>query len=263
VSAAVARARGRGAVACLVVLLGLGTAVVAGGAAASRAAATPRLALLLGDSLTTESEPVFAPPPGWGLKFDAWPGMAPCDWLAGVHPNFFDDMKRHPAAVVIETAGNDETRCMKVNGALPAVGSPAFLGRYESALATIISVAHADGAAVILLAPPPMIEPRVDTAIKAVLAWAQQTQHVEVAWTPRLAVALFGTFTEVLPCMHFETAKLGCSKGWIPVRTLNTKYHVHFCPAAYEFTARFTCSVYSSGETRWARATMRLLRHLP
>jgi len=259
VRALASRLRGRGVVAVLCALLAAGAASAV--AAGSSRVSTPRVALLLGDSLTSESMPVFVAPSGWHLEFDAWPGMAPCDWMIGFHPNFLDDIKQRPAVVMIETAGNDATKCMRVDGRLPAVGSPAYLARYKNALSTIFAIAHNYGVPVILIAPPPMLVPHVDVALKSVLAWAHAIKHVHTSWLPRESVALFGAFTEALPCMGTETASLGCERGWILVRTLNTKYHVHFCPYVEEFTLRFTCAVYSSGETRWTRAVMRLLSH--
>jgi len=200
------------------------------------------------------------PPTGWQLEVDAWPGIAPCDWLTGGHPNFYDDIKKRPAAVVIETAGNDRTKCMKVGGALPVVGSPAFIARYESSLSTIFSFSRAYGATVILLDAPPLLEPHLGAALATIDAWAQGVEHVATSSAPRDAVSLHGAFAVALPCLRGETAKDGCRRGWIPVRTTNAKYHLHFCPYDADFTYFFTCSVYSSGEVRWARATMRLLK---
>lgn len=235
--------------------------LVLDGPGASRGA-TPRLALLLGDSLTAETAPVFVAPSGWRLQIDAHPGIAPCDWLSGPHPNFYDDIKQRPAAIVIETAGNDRTRCMEVNGALPHVGSPTFLARYEAALSTIVALSHDYGARVILLAPPPLLEPHLGAALASILAWAQQAAHVATSTSPRTAVSLHGAFTEALPCLPSESARRGCREGQIPVRTIDATYHLHFCPHAADFTRQFTCAAYSSGEVRWARATMWLLHTL-
>ncbi len=233
------------------------------GSVPSRAAAShvtsTRVALLLGDSLTSETARVFEPPPGWQLAFIARPGMAPCDWLADAPPNFYSAMAVHPAVVIIETAGNDSTGCMRVHGSFPAVGTPAYLSRYEAALATIFAMSRRDGARVILLAPPPLLEPHLGTALAEVVDWASQVEHVTTSFGPRRSVSLNDGFALELRCLPGETAQQGCVDGEIPVRTLDDYYHLHFCPHVRDFTFFFTCAVYSSGETRWARATMSLL----
>ena len=228
----------------------------------SSRAATVRTALLLGDSLTAETSPVFVAPSAWKLEILAHPRIAPCDWLTDTHPNFYDEMAKRPSAVIIETAGNFRTKCMTVRGSSSGAGSRAFLSRYKSALATIFADAKRDGATVVLLAPPPLLVPHRDAALSMILTWARVTEHVKTSIAPSAAVSLHGKFTETLRCLSGETAMLGCVKGKIVVRTLDAKWHLHFCPYAKDFTPFFTCAVYSSGETRWARATMRLLRGL-
>lgn len=264
--------KGRRGVTALAVLAVVGLATTSLGTQPSRAAtsraapsrgAPSRVALLLGDSLTRETTPRLVPPTGWKLEVDAYPGIAPCDWLTGGHPNFYDDIKKRPAAVVVETAGNDRTKCMKLNGALPVVGSPAFIARYESSLSTIFSFSRAYGATVILLDAPPLLEPHLGAALATIDAWALDVEHVATSSAPSDAVSLHGAFSEELPCLRGETAKDGCRGGWIPVRTMDAKYHLHFCPYDADFTYFFTCSVYSSGEVRWARATMGLLKLVP
>jgi hypothetical protein len=227
-------------------------------AATSRVTGT-RLVLLLGDSLTSETARVFEPPPGWQLAFIARPGMAPCDWLADAPPNFYSAMAVHPAVVIIETAGNDSTGCMRVHGSFPAVGTPAYLSRYEAALDTIFTASRRDGARVILLAPPPLLEPHLGAALATVVDWASHDEHVATSFGPRRSVSLNDGFALELRCLPGETAQQGCVDGEIPVRTLDDYYHLHFCPHVRDFTFFFTCAVYSSGETRWARATMSLL----
>ena len=186
--------------------------------------------LILGDSLTAETAPIFKPPAGWQLYVLAHTGYAPCDWLTEPKPNFYSAIALHPSVVLIETAGNDVTRCMRGRTAFPAVGSPSFLWRYESALSTIIRVSRQDGARVILLSPPPFLQPHRGAAVRSVLDWAEGKEHVETSFVPRRAVSRHGAFALRLPCLHGETKEEGCHHGEILVRTLDTKYHLHFCP---------------------------------
>jgi len=246
----------------VLVLVAVAVAVAFAAIPGSSRAATVRTALLLGDSLTAETAPAFVAPSGWKLEVLAHPGIAPCDWLTDPHPNFYDYMTKRPSAVIIETAGNYRTNCMSMRGSYSAAGSSVFLSRYKSALSTIFAIARNDGAAVVLLAPPPLLVPHRDAALSAVLTWARVTEHVKTAVAPRAAVSRHGAFTETLPCLSTETAMVGCVRGRIAVRTLDAKWHLHFCPHVEDITPFFTCAVYSSGETRWARATMRLLRGL-
>jgi hypothetical protein len=229
----------------------------------SRAATTKtKTALLLGDSLTTETWPDFITPRGWRLAEYAYPGFAPCDWLRGVGDNFYRQMAKHPSAVLIETAGNDFTNCMKVNGVLPAVGSTAYVQRYESALATVFHVAARDKATVILLTPPPLLEPHLGAVLNELMAWAHYDQHVDVAFATRLALSAAGNFALYLPCQKGEGAAQGCVNGQIAVRTVDATYHLHFCPYTKDLTIVFTCAAYSSGQERWAAAAMQLLKAL-
>jgi hypothetical protein len=228
--------------------------------AASATGTITRGALLLGDSLTSETAPVDRAPRGWRLWFIARPGEAPCDWLTEPTPNFYSAIALHPSVVLIETAGNDNTRCMRVHGAEPSIGSPGYLSRYETALSTIFAVSRRDGAVVILLAAPPLLEPHLGAALVTIDHWAKRTQKVAVAYGPRKSVARNDGFALRLRCLPGETKKLGCANGEIPVRTLDGHFHEHFCPYVRDITFGFTCAVYSSGEARWARATMSLLR---
>ena len=250
----------RGRLAALAVLVALAAgSPLATGAGASPTAAK-RTVLLLGDSLTAETAPSYVPPVGWKVQVLARAGIAPCDWLTEPHPNFYDLIALHPSVVIIETAGNDITACMRLDGALPPVGSPAYFARYESSLATVVSLAERAGATVVMLAPPPLLEPHLGAALTTLLDWAVTSEHVAVSLSPRMAVSLRGAFTVDLPCLRGETARQGCVAGEIPVRTVDDKYHLHFCPRKRDFAPGFTCIVYSSGERRWAAATMRLLR---
>ena len=229
----------------------------------SHAAAPKRTALLLGDSLTTETWPDFTAPRGWRLTEYAYPGIAPCDWLTGRGANFYKQMaSQHPKAVLLETAGNDATACMKVNGAFPAVGSTAYLAKYEQALATVFRVAARDGAVVVLLTPPPLLEPLLGPAMNQLMAWAHYQQHVDVALATRVALSVGGQFSLYLPCRRGETLRDGCAGGRIAVRTIDQTYHLHFCPYLKDFTPVFTCATYSSGQERWATAAMQVLRGL-
>ncbi len=242
---------------CLALLLvaaclGFGGVVAATPSGASR----DRLALLLGDSLTSETKPVYVAPPGWRLEFLAYPGIAPCDWLRGSTLRRL--LNRHPSLVLVETASNDYTACMRVDGTLPVLGDAAFLRRYEQSLTTVFQDAHRVHATVVYLDPPMFFEPAVQRASIALDRWARS--KVRVSGAPRWAVTVDGKPVVYMHCLASETAADGCLFGQIPVRTVDELGHVHFCPHHADFTAVYTCSVYSSGEHRWARAVDRLIR---
>ena len=240
--------------------------VVASGSvawSASSQGATTRTALLLGDSLTTETAPDFVAPSGWRLVFDAYPGIAPCDWLDGPTPNATTFLDEHPAVVLIETAANDFTRCMRVRGHLPKLGSAQFITEYERSLTTLFEMARAVDARIVLLSPPPLLVPSRSSALIKIMLWAIDDEHVFVATGPRFAVSSHGLFRLRLPCLRGETAVMGCVGGLIAVRTVDSHFHLHFCPWSDDIVTGFTCSVYSSGQERWARATMHVLAGLP
>ena len=232
-------------------------AVAIGGFGAPSSASRERVALLLGDSLTSETRPVFVAPRGWRLEFLAFPGVAPCDWLHG-RTNFYRLIARHPAAVLIETAANDYTSCLKVDGKLPVLGSAAFLHRYEQSLLTIARVAGRHGARVIYVDAPPFFTPSLQRASVALDRWART--RLPTTTLPRWAVSVDGHAALYMRCQRGETEADGCAFGMIPVRTLNESGHLHFCPYLVDFTKEYTCSTYSSGEHRWARAVMKVLR---
>jgi hypothetical protein len=89
-------------------------------------------------------------------------------------------------------------------------------------------------------------------------AWAKR--RMQVSGAPRWAVSIDGQPALYMKCLESETAADGCAFGQIPVRTVDEAGHLHFCPYRRDFTRIYTCAVYSSGEHRWARALMRLIR---
>jgi hypothetical protein len=222
----------------------------------------PRTVLLAGDSLTSETRKLFARK-GWTIKVYAYPGTAPCDWLTSWHPNLVDLLRRRPAYLFIETAGNNSTKCMEhANGSRVQPGTLEYFYRYKTALSTIFALAAHAGVRTVYLAPPPMTEHNLNKANLYLARWvAKGPGHpgVIVSYAARNAVSRGGKFALFLPCLATETATTGCAAGVIPVRTVNDPVHTHFCPYEGDWVKGFLCGAYSSGEHRWAAAVDKLI----
>jgi hypothetical protein len=199
----------------------------------------------------------------WSIKVDAIPGSAPCDWLAGSHPNLVDYLSRRPAYLFIEAAGNNTTKCMRwPNGARVQHGSAELVRRYEAALTKIFDIAAHNDVRIVYVAPPPMYYREADIDNMKIADWvAHGPGHPGVIESdlPRLALSRDGHPSVFLRCEPNEGAKVGCYLDAIAVRQIDDPLHVHFCPFRKDVVAGFLCGVYSSGEHRWADAVDKLI----
>jgi hypothetical protein len=138
-----------------------------------------------------------------------------------------------------------------------AIGTEPYFAAYESALSTVDALGKHYGAKVIYLAPPPMDSTGQEASDQVIMKWAASV--MKESYRPRNAVSNEGAFTLYLPCLQSETDNAECVDGQIPVRELDTKEHVHFCPYWQDVSTKFTCTIYSSGEHRWAAAVDSLI----
>ena len=228
------------------------------------ATVTPKTALTYGDSITWESnwETVhqFAGKTGWTFHLHAYPGTAVCDWL----PWLADDLATFaPSVVGIETAGNWFRPCMiDANGNLPALGSPAFLAKYQANLATFFATVTATGAKVVFIQSPPMLDSTRNAAITRLNVIARSLaanyHGVSIATGPRNAVSASGKYVAVKPCLTIELTNPSCGQagpGLIDIRTIvGIQTGLHFCPDGLQAGYPYPCDVYSSGEYRFGRA---------
>jgi hypothetical protein len=254
------RARRAGVLATLLVL-GVSALV----AAPARATVTRPAAYVFGDSLSFQADPYLkALPTRYAVTQVVYPGVAPCDWLQWGKTKALPKVR--PSLAIVETAGiNRQTACMKAGGAAPAIGSPAFTSAYETALATLFGdlVRANPRVHIDYVGSPPMQDATKNAEGETLFVWAANEharyRQLTVSFAPRTALAdVDGAFTARLPCLSTETAAMGCTAGWIPVRDADG---VHFyCP---HWGPRFSCDGYDGGAKRWSLAVDRLVPKQP
>ena len=239
---------------------GIGLAVVAASLAqvAPANAVVKTKLLMFGDSLTQEANHSITTPfksnASYTIAVHPQTGAAPCDFLPGITKAL--NGSSHYRLLAIETAGNSQSKCMRVPGScsrcyLP-IGSPEWEARYRADLNAIVDLADSKGTQVLFLSPPPMADigiarNDVDTTVEPTLA----VDHPEVVFTdgPRQSVSdAGGNYTPTLPCLASETAADGCTAGVIPIRAPDG---THFCPTGFVTV----CPEYSSGAYRFGTAT--------
>jgi hypothetical protein len=246
------------ALACAVALGAAATSMTAPAADAVQ----PRTALVLGDSIIFESRFAIADQlalkGGWTLASHSYPSTAPCDWIAWLA----QDLERYqPSIVVIETVGNFSRPCMAVNGVAPARGSAELRARIAADLETLVAMATATGAKVLIVRGPPMLDATWNSDVTAIGAIsveiARRYPGVSVTGAPRSAVSASGRYVATKPCLATETPAMGCdpATGRIAVRTVTgPQKGVHLCPIGLADGFPYACTVYSSGEARFGKA---------
>ncbi len=246
-----------------------GALILAGLAAAAPAGAvsTPKTVLVYGDSLTWESFPdmqTFAAPHIRSITLENGSlfATAPCVWSQELPAAI---TQYHPAVVTIETVANPYNSlapCEVDSSGNPLVpGSAGFYANYQANLATMLADATAAGAKVVLFEGPPIEDSSWNADVTGVIAIEQRlaTQYpgVVIDATPRLEVSKNGAYEAYKHCLTFETATDGCVGRQIPIRTIaGPQTGIHFCPGGLEATWPGLCPTYSSGEYRWAKATV-------
>ncbi len=225
------------------------------------------VALVYGDSLTWESTPslnlqVAAQQPAWSMQVHSLPTTAPCVWREWLTQDL--DTYR-PRIVALTSAGNGYSplaECMvDATGAPIAIGTPEFLAKTREDLTAIFAAVSSRGIPMVFNISPPMLDPARNAAVAqtGVIATELAAQYPGVSISPyvRDALSVNGAYAESMPCLATETLELGCVNGTIPVRTtIGIQRGLHLCPIGLPDFPWF-CTVYSSGETRFADAVLR------
>ncbi len=164
----------------------------------------------------------------------AYGGAALCDWFATIEDTIANDA---PADIVLAFAGNNLTPCIATDDGDELVAA------YVRDVEHVVDLAEAAGATVTLAGPPDMGKPdenSVAVALRVAFAEVEGVNHVDLA----TALSPNG-FTDLLPCLAFETAGYGCTDGNIAVRDADG---VHL--------AGPNDAGYSSGAWRYAAALL-------
>jgi hypothetical protein len=202
--------------------------------------ALPRVDIY-GDSLTWETEYYL----NLGLThraryyFHVFPGTSLCFWL--------NDMRKtaaqHPNMVLVTFAVWPGQACDK--GTQDPIQA---LNQDANTVAAIFWKSH-----VVFAADPPKAGFTQQALVKAAYE-AAAAAHENASFNDAAsAVAPGGFFVKTLPCMPDESAAMGCRNGRIVVRAPD---NVHLCPVISEHPVAGGCSVYSSGERRFATALL-------
>lgn len=234
--------------------------VVAGWAPAAHAA-TPKMALIYGDSLVWESTPDINLGAGWTRAMHAIFGRAPCDWLNALPA---DLSTYHPNVVTIATAGNTQG-----NGSCEtaAAGSAQYFADYQTDLEALVSQITATGAQLVFVEDPPFADPTRNSDVAQIdameVALSQKYAHVTVSSTIRKQMSTrAGAYEDHARCLSVETAAEGCVAGRIPIRTLPgfVGAGLHLCPDGVGPVLP-ACDQYSSGEVRFGKAIAAATKH--
>ncbi len=224
-------------------------------------AVTPKVAVIIGDSLTYESRFQIASRmalrPGWSQFTYGVILSAPCDWLA-ILPTM---LAHNPSIVGLMTAGNTNgSACMTA-----PTGSAAYYAQYRADLNTLFAAITATGAKVVFQASPPFTDPARNTAVKQLKTIATELAYlhhgVSIASSLRTALSANGLYAQTKPCIATETLAQGCVNGRIDIRTRPGLIDsgLHLCPTGLQPGTFGVCAVYSSGEFRFARAMVNSL----
>ena len=189
-----------------------------------------------GDSLTLQAADalkVQGRAHGFALTVHAFFGLAPCD----VAPQIFPTLERNPPdAIVLAFTGNNFSPCMAQNGK-PMTGGPYF-ATYRRDIEHLVAVASAHHVRVLVVGAPafPAKENHPDRVeLNAIYKQISATRPGVSYASTAPAVSPLG-FADRVACIAGETAALGCSDGFITVRTGNGIHfddpHAVACPSA-------------------------------
>jgi hypothetical protein len=205
-----------------------------------------------GDSLGMEAGKNFsdlAQADGASALVRAYPGTAVCDFLAKMAT---DSASWQPTAVVLVFSGDNFTPCM----AGYPIGSPQYYAKYQTDIQTAIDLFRPHGTQVFLIGLPYDASSNANQNIAnmnqlfaSVAATNTGVTYVDAGQ----AVMANGAFTWTLPCLPGEP----CT-GPSGTNLVRAPDGAHFCPSGMDtFEGYFAvCSVYSSGEFRFASAML-------
>lgn len=165
---------------------------------------------VFGDSLTLQASPyltAIGENQQHAVSVAAYGGAALCDWFPTLEATIANDA---PVDIVLAFAGNNLTPCIATDD------GDELIAAYVRDVEHVVDLAEAAGIAVTLAGPPDMGKPdenSVAVALRLAFAEVEGVTYVDLV----TALSPNG-FTDVLPCLTFETAEYGCVNGLIPVR---------------------------------------------
>lgn len=183
------------------------------------------------------------------------PGSSPCDWTQAVR---LDLSRGRPDAVMIETFGNNISRCQMRNGVRPASKTAAYWSAYERDLLALIRRFPA-GVPIWLYAAPAARndlagghsqKARMLALMQSVAASRPQTFAVDAGSAVESPA---GAYSPYLQCLADEPCANAPTAGSNRVRSLDG---LHFCPVIVSATIAQlrSCPVYASGARRFGAA---------
>ncbi|HEY6531591.1 MAG TPA: hypothetical protein VIY72_04770 [Acidimicrobiales bacterium] len=249
-----------------VCLLALGlascSASSAGGAIQTRGGepGRPVVVRLFGDSLTWESQAVLEARLGAGfdLRVTTFGGIAPCDLADEIIATAEAD---EADVLLLQMSGNAVSPCMHPSNR--PLSDTERLDKYRADVLSIIEETSSTGIPLVLVGTPPMPPQRNQSpdAVYRELAELSASRDRPVSYLDAGAAVAgpAGAWTATLPCLPFESDRMGCTGGQIAVRAAD---QVHFCPGSLGESngTIVACDRWSSGAWRYGAAIAADLR---
>jgi len=219
---------------------------------------SPPRVILYGDSLAVESgkyvRAALMRDHAVNFSSRAVSGSAPCDWLERA----MTDSTESPDAVIIETFGNNVSRCqLDAKGNRPTSESLAYWDQYRDDLNKLARLFPSSTKVFITAAPAAYNDRSAHASHKhrmliAMLAAAKGLDNVKVINAGR-AVELHGQYVRVLPCRRNEHCANQPRFGYTYVRARDG---LHFCPSILRATVAELehCPTRASGAWRFGTA---------
>ena len=182
-------------------------------------------------------------------------GSAPCDWI----PRATTDASKNPAAVIVETYGNNVSPCQLTKaGNRYRSGGRAYWAQYQTDLRRFAKM-FSNSTAVVLTAAPAAYNdiskdgPHKARMLKAMRSAMRGISNASVIDAGREVELPGGKYTRILPCIKGEK----CANKPAPRMTyVRAEDGIHFCPPVLHATIKLLekCPVRASGAWRFGRA---------
>jgi len=222
-------------------------------------ASAAKRVLVVGDSLQREAAPFIAAelaaPRKAVIDEVTISGSAPCDWFEPVRSSV---AANPPAAVIIETFGNNHSACQReIDGSRAVTDGPAYATRLRSDLSSLLRLLPRSALVVMAIPPAAANDLASGRSHKAVVAQAirgaASTRSGTVVVDAGRAVEVrAGVFVRYLPCLRGEVC---LDQPWAGLNPVRSPDGLHFCPTfRYGPTSLRPCAVHSSGAMRFAKA---------
>ena len=230
--------------------------------AASQAKYKTPTVLYYGDSLAAESATYVRSALAVNNKAvmvdRTYPGTSPCDWTPAMK---LDLSRGVPAAVILETFGNNISRCQIHGGSRASSGSSAYWRQYKKDITDLISMLP-DSVPVWLTAAPASWNNGSGESSRSARMFALM-QEIAASrnntWAVDAGAAVEdskGGYVASMPCLPSEPCTNSPSQG----RNRTHAYDgLHFCPAIHNATIALLrhCPVYASGAWRFGMAQVK------